>query len=54
MFAGREASQERPVFARAEPDDEYDYPKPELDPFVIDREGRDFTEEEEEEDEEDG
>jgi hypothetical protein len=40
------------VYSRAEPDDEYDNPRPEpLDPYFDDRDEKGISEEEEEEDE---
>jgi hypothetical protein len=54
MQEAREVLHCSPLFARAEPDDEYDFPKPEpLDPWASDQGDEKFEREEEyEEDEE--
>lgn len=54
MLVAREMIDRPPVFARAEPDDEYEFPKPEpLDPWTIDQEERNSRDEEiEDEDDE--
>jgi len=44
-----DARELRPVYARAEPDDEYDYPRPDpLDPNLIDEDESDINQEEDE------
>jgi hypothetical protein len=50
----RETKDPLPVYARAEPDDEYDHPTREpFDPYLIDGDRSDFLDEEEENEEED-
>jgi hypothetical protein len=54
MLAARELIDRPPVFARAEPDDEYEFPKPEpLDPWTIDQDERNQRDEEIEDEDED-
>ena len=39
MLAAKEMYDRQPIFARAEPDDDYEFPKPEpLDPWMLDEE----------------
>lgn len=52
MLEARELYARPPVFARAEPDDEYEFPKPEpLDPWTIEQEERNQLDEEFEDEE---
>jgi hypothetical protein len=47
-----EANELSPVYARAEPDDEYDREREKFDPYLIDGDDESFLTEEDEEEEE--